>query len=202
VRVVGLTGGIGSGKSSVAALLAQRGVPIIDADAVARACVDPGSPALEAIVQRFGRDVLLPSGSLDRAALAAIVFHDAGARRDLEAITHPCIHAGIEAQLASLREAPQPPSFAVVEHPLLVETGTDARVDLVVVVEAPIETRIARVVSSRGMTREETLARIASQADDEDRRVVADRILDNSRDAAALEREVELLVAWLEGTSS
>ena len=199
MRVVGLTGGIGSGKSSVGAMLAARGVPVIDADVIARRCVEPGSPALEGIVQRFGRDVLLASGALDRAALAAVVFNDANARRDLEGLTHPCIRAGIEAAVQSLRGAPQPPPFAVIEHPLLVETGGHARVDKVVVVEVPLESRIARLVASRGMSRDDVLARIASQADDQARRVVADLIVDNSGDMVALEIEVERLLTQLRG---
>lgn len=199
MRVVGLTGGIGSGKSSVGAMLAARGVPVIDADVIARRCVEPGSPALEGIVQRFGRDVLLASGALDRAALAAVVFNDADARRDLEGLTHPCIRAGIEAAVQSLRGAPQPPPFAVIEHPLLVETGGHTRVDKVVVVEVPLESRIARLVASRGMSRDDVLARIASQADDRARRVVADLIVDNSGDMAALEAEAERLITQLRG---
>lgn len=201
MRVVGLTGGIGSGKSSAAGFLAARGVPIIDADAISRGCVEPG-PVLEAIVRRFGEDILLPSGALDRAALASVVFNDVRARRDLEGLTHPCILAGIETRLQSLREAPQPPPLAVVEHPLLVETGAHERVDVVVVVEAPFEARVARLMSARGMSRDDVLARVASQADEAERRSVADHILDNSGDVEALEREVERLLVRLRGTDA
>jgi dephospho-CoA kinase len=199
VRVVGLTGGIGSGKSAAAAMLAARGVPVIDADAISRRCVEPGSPVLEAIVRRFGEDILLPSGALDRAALAAVVFNDVGARRDLEGLTHPCIRTGIETGLQSLREAPRPPLLAVVEHPLLVETGAHERVDVVVVVEAPLEVRIARLMSARGMSEEDVLARVASQAGEAERRAVADHILDNSGDVEALECEIERLLVQLRG---
>ncbi len=202
MRVVGLTGGIGSGKSSVAEMLALRGVPVVDADVISRACVEPGSRVLEDIVRRFGEHVLLPSGALDRAALAAVVFNDVRARRELEGLTHPCIRAGIETELQSLREASQPPPLAVVEHPLLVETGAHERVDVVVVVEAPLEVRVARLMSARGMSRDDVLARVASQVDDAERRSVADHILDNSGNVEALEREVERLLVRLRGVDA
>lgn len=185
--VVGLTGGIGSGKSTLAAALAGLGVPVIDADAVARRCVEPGTPALTAVAERFGPGVLLPDGSLDRAALARIVFADEDARRDLEAITHPCIRAGIDDELGRLRRAPSAPPVAVVEHPLLVETGAHERVDVVVVVEAPVDVRIARLTAGRGMSEDDARARIAAQTADETRRTWADLVVDNSGDAAELQ---------------
>jgi dephospho-CoA kinase len=186
VLVVGLTGGIGSGKSALAAEFAELGVPVIDADQVARRCVAPGTPALAAIVARFGAEVLAADGALDRAALARIVFVDADARRALEAITHPCIRAGIDADLAALRSGPQPPSIAVVEHPLLVETGAHARVDRVVVVEAPVMLRVARLVADRGMTDAAARERIAAQADDATRRAVAHHVVTNDGEREAL----------------
>jgi dephospho-CoA kinase len=197
VLVVGLTGGIGSGKSAFAAELAALGVPIIDADAVARRCVAPGTPGLAAIVSRFGTDVLDETGSLDRAALAALVFVDREARRDLEAITHPCIGAGIEADLTELRSREQPPGLAIVEHPLLVETGGHERVDRVVVVEAPLEQRIARLTMARGMSETDARARIAAQADDATRRAVAHHVVTNDGDRAALAGHAEQLRAVL-----
>lgn len=177
--VVGLTGGIGSGKSALAAELAANGMPVIDADDIARRCVAPGSPALALIAARFGPEVIGHDGSLDRAALAAVVFVDPGARRDLESITHPCIRDAIDAEIESLRVSVAAPLMVVVEHPLLVETGGHGRVDRVVVVEAPIEQRIARLVSGRGMTEAAARDRIAAQTDDAARRAVADHVVMN-----------------------
>ena len=198
--VVGLTGGIGSGKSSFAAELAHLGVPVIDADAVARRCVEHGTPALAAIVARFGSDVLRPDGTLDRAALAAVVFSDVSARRDLEAITHPCIRDGIDADLAELAGAASPPDLAVIEHPLLIETGSHERVDRVVVVEAPVEQRIERLVLGRGMDESDARARIAAQADDTTRRAVAHHVIVNDGDLARLRQAAEHLLAVLVST--
>jgi dephospho-CoA kinase len=197
VLVVGLTGGIGSGKSALAAELAALGVPVVDADEVARRCVAPGSPALAAIVGRFGTEVLAPDGSLDRMALAAVVFVDARSRRDLEAITHPCIRAGIDADLDALRSRPDAPSIVVVEHPLLVETGGHARVDTVIVVEAPVELRIERLVRDRGMTEAAARDRMAAQADDATRRAAADHVVTNAGDRAALASHAARLLAVL-----
>jgi len=197
VHVVGLTGGIGSGKSAVAGMLRELGVPVIDADGIARRCVEPGTSGLSAIVTRFGPDILLSDGSLDRAGLASIVFSDPTARNDLEAITHPCIRAGIDAELASLRALRDPPAVAVVEHPLLIETGGHARVDSVVVIEAPAAMRVERLVTGRGMTAEEARARMAVQADDAQRRAVADHVLVNDGDLSALRSQAEQLVGLL-----
>jgi len=195
VLVVGITGGIGSGKSTLAAALAAQGVPVVDADVVARGCLAPGSPGLAAVVRRFGPGVLAPDGSLDRPALAAVVFADPSARRDLEAITHPCIRDGIEAELDALRARPDVPAMAVVEHPLLVETGAHARVDTVVVVEAPLEERLRRLVAERGMTEADARARIAAQADDATRRAVADVVVLNDGDAGRLPAEARRIIA-------
>jgi len=197
VHVVGLTGGIGSGKSALAEMLRESGVPVIDADAIARRCVEPGTAGLASIVTRFGSDILLSDGSLDRAELARIVFSDATARRDLEEITHPCIRAEIDAQLASLRASAEPPELAFVEHPLLVETGGHVRVDSVVVIEAPVAIRVERLVTGRGMTVEEALARISAQADDTQRRAVADHVLVNDGDLAAFRSQAEQLLSLL-----
>jgi dephospho-CoA kinase len=197
VFVVGVTGGIGSGKSAFAAELSALGVPVIDADAVARRCVEPGAPVLAAIVGRFGPGVVAPDGSLDRGALAAIVFADAAALRALEAITHPCIRAGIDADLAALRSAADAPSVVVVEHPLLVESGGHPRVGRVVVVEAPLELRLARLAQDRGMTHDAARARIAAQTDDATRRAAADHVVVNDGDRAALAMHAaQLLAIW------
>jgi len=194
VHVVGLTGGIGSGKSALASMLADLGVPVIDADEVSRRCVEPGGPGLREVVSRFGPGVLAEDGTLDRAALAAIVFADETARRDLEGILHPCIRAGIDRDLDTLRALPQPPALVIVEHPLLVETGGHTRVDAVVVVQAPSEVRVARLVADRGMSAEAVRSRMAAQADDAARRSVADHLVDNDADLEALRaRARELL---------
>ncbi len=195
MHVVGLTGGIGSGKSSLADALRELGVPVVDADQVARRCVAVGTPGLEAVIARFGDGVLAVDGSLDRAALAEIVFADASARRDLEAIIHPCIRAGIDATLTELRDRPAPPEVAVVEHPLLVETGGYARVDTVLVVEAPIEMRIARLVAARGMAESDARNRISAQADDAERRAVADIVVINDGAIEALRAQAQGILA-------
>lgn len=199
MRVVGLTGGIGSGKSTVAALLRERGVPVIDADEVARDCVTPDGPVLRAIVARFGTEVLTTDGSLDRAALAAIVFADPAARQDLEALTHPCIEAGIAAGLAALAASTDPPDLVAVEHPLLIEAGRTDEVDVVVVVEAPLADRVARVVAGRGLTQEQVRARIASQVDDVARRAAADHLVRNDGDLSGLALRVDELLLALRG---
>jgi dephospho-CoA kinase len=175
VLSIGLTGGIGSGKSTVSALLAARGAVIVDADRIAREVVEPGTPGLAAVVEAFGPQVLGPDGALDRPALATVVFADAESRARLDAIVHPLVRqrAGELAAAA--------PADAVVVHdvPLLVETGQWHPYDLVLVVEADPETRVARLVQ-RGLSEADARARIAVQATDEQRRAVADVVLDNS----------------------
>lgn len=173
---VGLTGGIGSGKSTVSALLAEHGAVVIDYDLLAREAVEPGMPALAAIVERFGSSILLPDGTLDRPALGAIIFGDDAARRDLEAITHPAI-----GELAWARDGAAPEGAVIVhDHPLLVEVGLAGFVDLVVVVDVPEEIQVDRLVRLRGMTEADALARIAAQSSRDDRLAAADIVLDNS----------------------
>jgi dephospho-CoA kinase len=183
---IGLTGGIGSGKSTVSALLAQHGAVVVDADRIAREVVEPGTPGLAAIVEAFGSGVLTPDGALDRPALAAVVFADPGARRTLDGIVHPLVRArGREL------EAGAPPGSVVVHDvPLLVETGQASSYDLVVVVLADEETRVARLVQ-RGLTAEDARARIAVQATDEQRRAAADVVLDNTGTPEELARQVD-----------
>ena len=173
---VGLTGGIGSGKSTVSALLAGHGAVVIDYDLLAREAVEPGSPGLEAIGERFGREVIAPDGTLDRPALAAIVFADPAALTDLNAITHPAIW-----QLAAAREAQAGPEAIVVhDNPLLVEMGAAQHCDVVVVVDVPEDVQVARLVSSRGMSEDEARARIAAQASRQQRTGAADLVIDNT----------------------
>jgi dephospho-CoA kinase len=183
---IGLTGGIGSGKSTVAGLLAARGARIVDADRIAREVVEPGTPGLEAVVAAFGRAVLTPEGALDRPALAAVVFADPDARRRLDGIVHPLVRA----RAAELVAAAPPNAVVVQDVPLLVETGQAGSYDLVLVVEADLDTRVRRLVG-RGLSEEDARARIAAQATDEQRRAVADVVLDNSRTVEDLETQVE-----------
>jgi dephospho-CoA kinase len=189
VRRVGLTGGIGAGKSAVAALLAERGAAVIDADRIARDVVAAGTPGLAAVVDAFGSGVLRPDGELDRPALGSIVFADPAARRRLESITHPLITAETARRIAAL------PDDAVVVHdvPLLVEVGRGEGLDLIVVVETPVETRLTRL-AERGLERAEALARMATQAGDDARRAVADIVIDNGGDREHLRRQVD--EAW------
>lgn len=173
---IGLTGGIGAGKSTVARELERLGALVVDADAIAREVVAPGTPGLAAVVAEFGDSVLTPDGSLDRPALGRIVFADPAARARLEAITHPLIRAE-----SARRAAAAPPGTVVVHDvPLIVERGLAAQYDLVVVVGADEDVRLERLVRDRGMTREDALARIRAQATDAERRAVADVWLDNS----------------------
>jgi dephospho-CoA kinase len=173
---VGLTGGVASGKSSVAAVLADLGAVLIDADKLAREVVAPGTDGLRRVVEEFGPDVLTADGSLDRPALGAVVFGDEPARRRLEAIIHPLVRA----RARELEDAA--PDGAVVVHdiPLLVETGQADRFDAVLVVDVPVPTQIARMVERRGMTPEEAAARVAAQATREQRLAASTYVIDNT----------------------
>ena len=183
---IGLTGGIGSGKSTVAALLAERGARVVDADRIAREVVEPGTPGLAAVATEFGDGVLTGEGALDRPALAALVFNDPDARARLDALVHPLVRARGAELVASA-----PPGAVVVQDvPLLVETGQADAYDLVLVVETDPDTRVARLVE-RGLTADDARARIASQATDEQRRAVADVVLRNDGDRAALSAQVD-----------
>lgn len=173
---VGLTGGIGSGKSTVSALLRDHGAVVVDYDRIAREVVEPGSPALAAIVQRFGADVLDEHGSLDRPALGAIVFADEASRRDLENITHPAVRA----RAVELEALAGPDDVVVHDIPLLAESGGRGPYDVVVVVDVPVEVQVDRLVRDRGMTPDEAQARIGAQASRDDRAAVADVVVDNS----------------------
>jgi len=184
--MVGLTGGIGSGKSTVADLLRARGAVIIDADAIAREVVEPGMPALAALVERFGEEILRPDGTLDRPALARIAFVDDESRRALEAITHPAIGEEFLRRVA----AAEPGTVVVHDVPLLVESKRGFDYGAVIVVEAPVEVRLGRL-EARGVPREDAKARMAAQATDEERRAIATWVLDNAGDVAALERQVD-----------
>jgi len=191
--MVGLTGGIGAGKSTVAAQLARRGAIVVDADAIAREVVEPGSPVLVQLVDRFGPEILHPDGSLDRPALAAVAFVDDETRKELEGITHPAIGAEF------LRRVAEAPAGSVVVHdvPLLVESKRGFEYAAVIVVEAPLEVRLDRL-EARGVPRDDARRRIDLQATDEDRRKVATWVVDNGRDLSHLEEQVERIWAELE----
>ncbi len=192
---IALTGGIGSGKSSVAARLAAHGAVVVDADAIARQVVEPGTPGLAAVVAEFGAGMLSADGRLDRGALAAIVFADPARRRVLEGIVHPLVGARSAEQLAAAGDS----AVVVYDVPLLAEsigsaTDRTAEFDAVVVVEAPLELRVSRLVA-RGLADADARARIDAQASDEQRRVLADHVVVNDGDLVALDAAVDEL--WL-----
>ena len=200
MRLVGLTGGIGSGKSTVARLLAERGAVVIDADQVAREVVEPGEPALAAIADRFGPDVIDDEGRLDRPAMAAIVFGDEASRRDLEAITHPRIGERIAQRIADAQAAEDADGrerLVVLDHPLLVESGAAEGYETVIVVEAPLDVRVRRLVEARGMDEADARARVKAQADDATRRAAATHVVDNSGDLDALGAQVDAILGDL-----
>jgi dephospho-CoA kinase len=179
VHLVALTGGIASGKSTVARRLAEHGAVVVDADVLAREVVEPGEPALAAISERFGPSVIRADGTLDRPALGAIVFSDAAARADLNAITHPAVTLRSQRLFAQAAEA-DPAAVVVYDVPLLAEGRGAGEFDEVVVVHAPQHVRIQRLVALRGMTEEEARARVSSQASDEERLALADVVIDSS----------------------
>lgn len=188
---VGLTGGIAAGKSAAARRFAERGAVVVDHDALAREVVEPGSEGLAAVVEAFGTDVLRPDGALDRPVLGRLVFGDDAARARLEAIVHPRVRALSHEREEQARAAGTP--VVVHDVPLLVETGQADAFDLVVVVDAPVDVRVRRLVEGRGMSEPDARARIAAQADDDDRREAADVVLDGSGDVQHLAAEVDLL---------
>lgn len=187
--LVGLTGGIGSGKSTVSALLAARGATVIDADAIVRELQAPGQHCFDAIVARFGPIVVAPDGTLDRQAVADIVFADPEALADLNAIVHPAVGAEIARRL---EEAAPGDGVVVLDVPLLVESGRDD-LALLVVVDVDPEVAVTRLVDQRGMDEADARARMARQASREDRRARADVVIDNTGDRAALEAQVDAL---------
>ncbi|WP_028650682.1 dephospho-CoA kinase [Nocardioides halotolerans] len=192
---VGLTGGIASGKSTVAELLVGLGAVLIDGDALAREVVARGTPGLAQVVEEFGEDLLTPEGDLDRSALGRIVFADEAARRRLEAITHPLIFE----RYAELEAAAPPDAVVVHDIPLLAEAGAEraATFDAVIVVDVPEELQVERMVRDRGWTREDAEARIAAQASREDRLAIATHVIDNSGTLDELRARVDAVFADL-----
>jgi dephospho-CoA kinase len=186
--LVGLTGGLGAGKSTVARMLADRGAVLVDADELARRALEPGSRAYQEVRDLFGDEVVTPSGELDRAAIAATVFSDPERRRALESIVHPEVFR----MLAETVEARRGTEDVVVfDAPLIVETGFQDACDVVVVVTAPEEERVARATRDRGMTADQARARIRAQIDEAERGAVADIVIRNDGDVAQLEARVE-----------
>lgn len=188
---VGLTGGIGSGKSEVTRRLAALGAYVVDADVLAREVVEPGTPGLAAVAAEFGAEVLRPDGSLDRDRLGAIVFADPAARARLNAIVHPLVGAATAERFAAA------PADAIVVHdvPLLVEVGLAAAYDVVLVVAATPETQRSRLVRARGMSADEARSRIAAQAPLADKLAVADFVITNDGSLDDLDRQVQAV--WL-----
>lgn len=183
---VGLTGGIGAGKSEVSARLAALGAVIIDADAVAREVVAPGTPGLEAVAAAFGPGVLAVDGSLDRPRLGEIVFADAGLLGKLNAIVHPLVSR----RMLELEEQAAPGTVVVHDVPLLTENGLASLYDVVVVVDVPAEVQLDRLVRLRGMPADQARARLAAQASREQRLAIADIVVDNSGPLTALDAQV------------
>jgi dephospho-CoA kinase len=179
---------VGSGKSTVSALLARHGALVIDADAIAREVVEPGTPGYDAVLARFGAEVVAADGTLDRPALAAVVFGDEAARADLNAIVHPLVGE----RSAELMAAAAPQDVVVYDVPLLVESRLGKAFDVVVVVEADVDTRLTRL-AERGLAESDARARMAVQASDEERRAVAHEVIANDGTREELAAEVDEL---------
>ena len=192
---IGLTGGIASGKSTVSRLLVERGALLVDADRIAREIVLPGSPALDQIAARFGADMLLPDGSLDRKRLGNVVFSDAGKRKELEEITHPAIRQEMMTQMRRLEEE-HPQSLVVVDVPLLYESGLTDRFEEIVVVYVPQAIQLERLMRRDGLNEAEASERLLSQWDIEKKRELADYVIDNSKGMEETRQQVEQF--WLQ----
>ena len=197
--LVGLTGGIGSGKSTVARMLERRGAVVFDADVLAREVVEPGTPGHAAVIERFGANVLAPGGELDREALASIVFADPAARRDLEAIVHPEVRRRFAEGTEAYKDTER---VVVFSAPLLVETGMHSAFDMLVVVSATNATQIDRLMRDRGMSEEAVRSRIDAQATPEARAEVADVLVDNEGTVEELEQQVDRLWSDLSARAS
>ena len=196
---VGLTGGIGAGKSEVARRLAALGAVIVDADVAARAVVAPGTEGLSRVVEAFGPEVLRADGSLDREAVAAIVFADPARRAELNAIVHPLVGAWMVAAEEAAVESGGPDVIIVHDVPLLAENGLAEMYDKVIVVDVSPQTQLERLTSQRGMTEADARGRLAAQATREQRLAVADYAIDNSGTLADLDRQVQKVWAELGG---
>lgn len=192
---VGLTGGVASGKSTVAAMLAELGAVVVDADLLARDLVAAGTDGLAEVVAAFGPDVLTAGGELDRSAMGAIVFGDEAKRRVLEGIIHPRVRSlGAEIEAAAAEDA-----VVVHDIPLLAETGQASAFDAVIVVDVPVEIQVERMVRLRGMTAADAEARLAAQARREDRLAIATHVVDNTGTCEELQARVDAVYAELAG---
>ena len=192
MHVIGLTGGIGAGKSTVAVAFAERGAVIVDADQIARQVVEPGGPAYEPLVARFGAVIVGPDGRIDRPALAGVAFADSQALKDLNAITHPAIGTTMAARMAEQEGSDR---VVVLDIPLLRPATKDQwPFEAIVVVDTPVEVAVERLVALRGLTREDAEARVAAQIGRDERRELADVVIDNSGDRPHLEGEIDR--AW------
>ena len=192
--LIGLTGGIGSGKSTVSAALVARGARLVDADAVVRELQQPGTPVFEAMVARFGPGIVASDGTLDRPAVAALVFSDEAARADLNGIVHPAVGAEIAQRIAAAADSDD---VVVLDVPLLVESSRYP-VAGVLVVDCPVETAVRRLVEQRGMDEADARARIAVQATREERLARADHVVDNSGTPDDLAPEIDRAWTWIE----
>ena len=196
MTTIALTGGIASGKTTISQRLRELGAVIIDADDIAREIVRPGSKTLRAIVARFGEEVLTDDGELDRKALAAIVFHDDVALAALNDITHPEIRRITQERIES-RLADDPDTIFVHDIPLLAENRSNYDYDEIWVADAPAEMRLQRLIDDRGMTREEAQARIDAQVSDEERRMIADVVIDTTRPIPETQEQIDEMFARL-----
>ena len=190
--LLGLTGGIGSGKSTVSALLAARGAVIVDADAIVRELQAPGSPLLVRLAEEFGAGIIAADGSLDRAALAAVAFGDDEALKRLNGIVHPAVGAEMARRIDAEREGER---VVVLDIPLLAENPREGLCGIVVV-DVPVDVAVARLVEHRGFSEADARSRVAAQIDREKRLAIADVVVENSGDLAALEEQVDAVWLW------
>jgi len=201
MRLIGLTGGIGSGKSSVSSRLADRGAALIDADAIVRELQEPGQPVFDAMVERWGSKIVGEGGALDRAAVAGIVFSDKDELKAIEKIVHPVLRKEMDGRIEALASTDR---VVVLDIPLLAESrakdgALDARgTSAIIVVDCPVEIAVSRLIEHRGFTEEDANARVAAQVSRDERRALADFIVDNSGDEASLNAEVDRCWQWLE----
>jgi dephospho-CoA kinase len=202
VRVIGLTGGIASGKSTVARMFAELGAVVLYADEVAREVLVPGSPVVDEVRAVFGPGVLAPDGSLDRVALGNLIFSDPAARRRLDAITHPPIRARIAQRLAEWRAAlrAKGPGIVILEHPLLIETGQTGLVEGIILIAAQQSTQVARLTNVQRLTEQQAWDRVRSQATVAEKRPFADWVIDGDAPLDAVRSRVDQI--WDELTAA
>lgn len=195
MRVIGLTGGIGTGKSTVARFFREEGIPVVDADRISREILEPGQDAFLRVVRRFGRDLLLPDGRIDRKTLGERVFSDRAARADLETLTHPGIRDGIVKALRAVEAEGH--DVAIVEAALIHEMGRGDLFEAVIGVHCDRFRQVERIMARDGLSREQAQARISAQMDPEEKARTSDYVIDNSGDLEATRRQVESLARTL-----